>query len=292
MLHRRLGNKFIITLAAVPALGYCAAFSYLLFAQRSFIFLPAPPGVHTPAEYAVPFEAVRIAVGDKGSLAAWWVHHESTDQRPTVVYCHGNGGTLSMYANVARIFYNLGWNALIFDYRGYGASSPVDVLSEASVGEDAYQAYRWALTKVPERQLIIWGHSLGGAIAAKLAERTSPSGLVLEGTFPSLLRIAQHRYPLFPVRGFMLQDTFDTRSYLEGRRFPVLIMHAEHDEIIPFAIGRELYEEASQPKEFLSILGAGHNDFPAVHALYDRKIRNIIGSWTASGGEGDGPAKD
>lgn len=182
-----------------------------------------------------------------------------------------------MYANVARIFYDQGWNALLFDYRGYGKSSPVVQLSEETVAQDARYAYQWVLGKVAERRVIIWGHSLGGAIAARLAASQHPAGLILESTFPSLLRMAQHRFPLFPIHGFMLKDSFDTQQYLNDRAFPVLFMHAERDEIIPFAVGQELFAAARPPKQQLVIEGVGHNDFPSVHERYDRQIQ----SWVA-----------
>jgi fermentation-respiration switch protein FrsA (DUF1100 family) len=271
--------KALSKIIAIPLLSYCLVLAYLVVAQRSIIFVPSPPGATTPANYGLSYETVAIPVGTEGSLSAWWIKHAEMESKPTVVYCHGNGGTLSSYAYVARIFYDLGWNALIFDYRGYGTSSAPQELSEESVSKDADRAYRWVLERVPEQRVVIWGHSLGGAIAARLASQHSPAGLILEGAFPSLLQMAKARYPLFPIREFMLKDSFDTARYLKDQTFPKLFLHAERDEIIPLSLGEELYAAAPLPKQQLIIKGVGHNDFPSVHEQYDYTIQSIVAEW-------------
>lgn len=270
--------KFVVRALGLVAVSYLIVFLSVVALQRKLIFLPVPAGTQTPAQYQVPFEPVSIPIDNNQSILAWWISHGKLEERPTVVYCHGNGGTLSMYGKVSRIFYDLGWNALLFDYRGYGDSSDVNITEETVVA-DAVAAYTWASERVSEESIIVWGHSLGAAVAARVAALHQPAGLVLEGGFPSLKRIAKERYPFFWIHDFFLFDSFDTAGYLSSRRFPVLHLHAEHDEIIPLHLGDELFSVLAEPKQRIVIRGAGHNDYPNVHLQYDNQIAAIVDSW-------------
>ena len=271
--------KFLVRSLIVITVSYLVVFLSVVAFQRKLIFLPVPAGTKTPAQYQVPFEPVSIPVDDNQGIAAWWIRHANLEGRPTVVYCHGNGGTLSMYGKVSKIFYDLGWNALIFDYRGYGDSSEINPITEDTVVADAVAAYGWVKGRVPEESVVIWGHSLGAAVAARVAALHQPAGLVLEGAFPSLKRIAKERYPFFWINDFFLFDAFDTAGYLKSRKFPVLHLHAEHDQIIPLHLGDELFSVLAEPKERIVIRGAGHNDYPDVHLQYDNQIAAIVDDW-------------
>lgn len=276
-------GKCALRLLVVALIAYAGATCYLVVRQRSYIYRPGTVGTATPADYHAPFESLRIPNNKGGELAAWWLAHPEPRMRPTLVYCHGNSANLSLLAEVASIFYSWGWNALLFDYRGYGNSSPaVDGFSEEGLMSDALTAYDWAKSHVEESNIIIWGHSLGSSVAANLASRNSPAGLVVEGAFPSTLKMARRRFPWAAIFPFMIFDRFDTASYAAKRSFPLLVMHAENDRIVPWSYGREVFEEAAPPKEWLLVPAIGHKDFPAVAAGYAGYFKDLSARWTVA----------
>lgn len=272
-------KKAVVRVLIVALFLYIAAIASLIIRQRSVIFRPGHSGDATPAQYGAPFEHVRIPAKDSGFLDGWWLQHPDQNSRPVLFYCHGNSANLSKLAEVAGIFYSYGWNAFLFDYRGYGASSTFRDFSEDAFAEDAEAAYRWAQSKAPEDRMIIWGHSLGSSVAARLASAHEPAGLIVEGAFPNLLSAAKSRYPWFPVFGFMLWDRFETETYLRGHRFPVLVVHAENDEVIPLALGEKLFELLNSPKKLLVVPKIGHKDFPSVARDYHTYLGDLTAGW-------------
>jgi hypothetical protein len=147
---------------------------------------------------------------------------------------------------------------LVFDYRGYGKSSGKP--TEAGVVEDARAARRWMATRAAtaERDIVLVGHSLGGGVAVDLAARDGARGLVLMSTFTTLPDAAQSRVP---VRGLMHLH-FDSLSKIPSYRGPLLQSHGDADRVIPFELGLMLFEAANEPKQFIKLVGAGHNDPP------------------------------
>lgn len=232
----------------------------------------------TPADFNTPFKDVRIQTPDGVNLQAWWLEHsDSNPNRPALHYSHGNGATLSALAHVASIFFSYGWNVLLYDYRGYGQSDPApNGLSEEVLAVDATAAYSWLASKVPETNIVLWGHSLGSAVAARLSTTTNPSAMVLEGAFTSMHDMARYRFPWALILPFMLKDPFVTKEYVKTKNTPLLVMHSENDSIIPLHLGRKVYELANAPKKWLLIRGIDHNDFPSVEAKYSEEIKNFV----------------
>lgn len=212
-------------------------------------------------------------------LHGWWVPQSQPETAPTLLYCHGNGADLSALAEVASIFHSWGLNALLFDYRGYGSSSPAP-LSEQAVLEDSQAAYDW-LTRakgVPAKSIVFWGHSLGSAIAAKLATTRQAAGLILEGAFPRIYDVGRYRYPWLLLFPFMLFDPFATQEYLRSTEIPTLHLHAEKDSVIPLSLGQQLIKSSRPAAELIVLEGIDHNDFPSVQILYKERILRFIHS--------------
>ncbi len=254
-------------------LAYLTILGGFLLAQRSLIFHPVPLNGTTPAQFHLvagkDYHDVSFTSADGVTLTGWWIDHQDPgSNRPFLLYCHGNGDCLSQLAEVSKLFYNFGFNALIFDYRDYGASGK-GPLSEKAFDGDALAAYRWVQNKgVPENRILIWGHSLGSSVAAWLATQTHPAGLILEGAFPSTLAVSYKRYPWLLVLPFMIQDPFDTEIYVQKRTCPLLQFHAERDTIIPIDLGERVYSKAVEPKQFVVVKDTDHNDFPSVAEQY------------------------
>jgi fermentation-respiration switch protein FrsA (DUF1100 family) len=175
-----------------------------------------------------------------------------------VLFCHGNAGNLSDRLDSIKIFHDLGQSVLIFDYRGYGRSS--GKISEKGTYLDAEAAWDYLIRikHKSSKDIVIFGRSLGGAVAAETALSKDPAGLILESTFMSVPAIARKYYTWLPV-GLIAKYRYATVDKIGLIVCPKLIVHSKDDEIIPLEHGRKIYEKAVPPKEFLEIKG-GHNE--------------------------------
>jgi hypothetical protein len=251
---RLLCNVFCTLLAAYAGLAL-----YVYLFQESQVYFPELPSRRveaTPASVGLEFETVGLATEDGESLAGWFV--PAPDPRGTVLYFHGNGGNIGHRVEIIRDFHELGFNVLIFDYRGYGESSGSP--GEEGTYRDAMAAWRFLTEtrRMPPQSIVFFGESLGGAVAAWLAERQLPGALVLYATFTSVPDMARKLYPILPV-SILVRMGYDTRATLARVSCPVLIMHSSEDEIVPYAHGETLYATAPGEKALVTLRG-GHND--------------------------------
>jgi len=228
-----------------------------MFFENSFVYFPEPypHGDWQPEQLF--FEDARFAAADGTPLHGWFVPHP--DPIATILFAHGNGGNLTGWTEDLRwLHHEVGAAVLIFDYRGYGrsAGSP----SEAGVYADGRAARRWLAqrTEQPETELVLMGCSLGGAVMVDLAAAHPARALVLQNTFTSLPEVARHHMPWLPTP--LLSNRFDAAAKIGRYHGPLLQCHATHDTIVPFALGKRLFELAHQPKQFLPLPGADHND--------------------------------
>ncbi len=251
--------------------------------QRKLIFHPVPVTGTTPKNYGLAFQDVSFPSFDGVTLTGWWIEHPQKDSnRPILLYCHGNADCVSQLAEVSRIFYNFGFDMLIFDYRDYGASGKAP-LSEKAVEGDALVAYQWLKERgIQDNRIMIWGHSLGSSVAAELATLTHPAGLILEGAFPSIYAVSRQRNPWLLILPFMIKDKFETGRYVTQRACPLLMIHAEKDTIIPIELGWSVFQEAAEPKQWLMAKGINHNDFPSVAYDYQKPIQEFVGKCLAA----------
>jgi len=222
-----------------------------------FIFFPKRRLESTPEAWGLVYQEVWVTAADGPRLHGWYLPapYGST----LLLFCHGNAGNIShCLDNIARLLRE-GISVYIFDYRGYGLSegSP----SEKGLYRDAEAAHAWAEAKARAEgwRLVVFGRSLGGVAAVHLAARGGCAGAILESTFTNLGAIARIHYPL-PLLPGWLARRFDSLGRIGGLCCPVLLVHGECDDIVPYALCRELYAAAPEPKDFLTIPGAGHND--------------------------------
>lgn len=210
-------------------------------------------------------EDVRLTASDGIRIHAWW--RPVADAPVATLFLHGNAGNITHRGRHFRALAAAGSAVLILDYRGYGRSdgSP----SEAGLYRDADAAYHWLLERFPARRIVIHGESLGGAVAVDLASRRECAGVVLEAPFNSAGAVAGK---VLPGLGRLLIFSFNSKSKIRGVRAPLLFIHGRNDEVIPYSLGRDLYEAAPEPKAFWTLEAAGHNDIPesAGEAYVDR----------------------
>ena len=220
-------------------------------------FFPFSGETETPRTYGLPYEALSVETDDGERLAAWWIPHPSA--KADVVYFHGNGGNLSLWAPVLAGVQARGVNVLAVDYRGYGTSTGTP--TEQGLYRDAAAVVRaHARLRAPGRPVVYWGRSLGGAVAAYATTRARPDGLVLESTFAAKRAILRG-HPVLRLLDTFAQYRFDTAGHLRGYDGPTLVIHATGDTVIPYAAGRELFERLGGDKQFLELPTGDHNDF-------------------------------
>lgn len=261
------------------ALGILAAayggLALLLFIfQSRLVFYPEVDRevAATPALAGLQYEDVHLETSDGINLHGWYIPAPQT--RGTVLFLHGNAGNISHRLDSIEMFHRLGYSTLIFDYRGYGNSSGVP--TEQGTYRDAEAAWRYLTGQRHACRIILYGESLGGAVAAWLASRERPAALVIASGFTSVPDLGQQLYPYLPVR-WLARIRYDMREYLRSVTAPVLIAHSPEDDIIPFEHGRALYAAANPPKQFLELAG-GHNDgFIFTREAWVRVLGDFLG---------------
>jgi fermentation-respiration switch protein FrsA (DUF1100 family) len=273
----------VTTILAVGlALGYLGILALLRLAEPRLVYAPGlsrrlqPP----PRELGLPVERVEFRTSDSVNLVAWVIPAADGADRPWLLICHGNAGNISdadrpqHYAGLR----GLGLNLLAFDYRGYGESGGTP--TEPGLYRDAEAAYRYLREQrgVPPERIVLFGHSLGSAVAVELATRVPAAGLILDGALASVVGRGQEVYPWIPVR-WIAASRYESIDKIGRLTLPKLFLHASHDEVIPIAHGRRLYAAASEPKEFVELQG-GHGDaFVADSARYFGNIGRFVTGW-------------
>jgi fermentation-respiration switch protein FrsA (DUF1100 family) len=268
----RLGILIVITIVG----AYIILAGFLFVFQSHYVYYPDYPEralLTDPGAIGLDFEGVYFETEDGVKLSAWFI--PSDNARGAVLFCHGNAGNISHRLESIEIFNQLGLSVFIFDYRGYGQSegSP----TEQGTYQDAEAAWQYLIEKrqVDPSRIIVFGRSLGGAVASWLAQSHQPGALILESTFISIPDIAATVYPYLPVR-FLSRFQYNTAEYLGRIDCPVLIVHSRDDEIMPFSHGRQLFEIAREPKELLEIYGTHNEGFITSGKNYEQGLNAFI----------------
>ena len=267
----------LVSLLLVAVGAYLGLLVLLRLGEPRLLYFPGPRGalLTPPPSLGLPVERVELRASDGLRLVAWIIRADSA--APWLLICHGNGGNIS---DAGRPFHyaglrQAGLNLLAFDYRGYGESEGTP--TEEGLYRDAEAAYRFLTESlaVPPGRLVIFGHSLGSAVAVELAGRVPAAGLILDGALTSVPDRAQEIYPFLPVR-WLAVSRYASRDKVGRLTLPKLFLHAERDEVIPIEHGRRLFEAAPGPKRFVT-LGGGHADaFEADSATYFGAIRDFV----------------
>jgi len=249
-------KRMLSLVVSTLAVCYLAVVALMWFFQERLIYIPSRNVEWTPENYGLPFEDVTLKTGDGVELNGWFV--PAAEEKGVVLFCHGNAGNVSHRIDTLQILRDLGLSTFVFDYRGYGKSEGKP--SERGTYFDARAAWEYLTRtrKVPSRRIVVFGRSLGGAIAAWLAQEESPRALILESTFTSVPDMGRHLYPFLPVR-LVARIKYPTKDYVRRVTCPVFVAHSQDDDIVPYALGRGVFEAANEPKTFFELQGT-HND--------------------------------
>jgi fermentation-respiration switch protein FrsA (DUF1100 family) len=227
--------------------------------ERRLVYYPDKSHLRTPVSIGLDFEDVWLTATDGVRLHAWWVPGSGPN---TMLLFHGNAGNISFrLGDLALLSTRLRVGVFLIDYRGYGLSEGRPSERGTRLDADAAARYLSRQRGIDSRHLIYFGRSLGAAVATHLATRLSPAALVLESPLPSVMRMTQSTYPwLAPMVNPLFLTRYDTLRSLALVRSPVFVAHGDQDETIPFALGREVFAAAREPKVWYPVAGGGHND--------------------------------
>jgi pimeloyl-ACP methyl ester carboxylesterase len=248
---RNVMRTWGLGLIVLLALGYLSICGYLFAEQRHLVFQPSGTVLGDPPADSA-YRSLEVTDPGLGAIKAWWIPPASSAQ-PTIVFFHGNGSDRTDFLEQGLRFHEHGWGVVLASYRGYSGNP-------GSPTEDGLMAdARATLAAIAPRvgPIIVWGHSLGSGVAARMASEGRAAGLVLEAPYTVLTDIGAARYPYIPVRWLMLYR-FDTQSLTGEIHVPVLIFHSVDDPVIPFAMGQALAERLGARASLIKMEGVGH----------------------------------
>ena len=192
-------------------------------------------------------ERVKVKTQDNIELLGWY-HNKNINDYKTILFLHGNAGSLENRIHKINHFQNMKINFLIIAWRGFSGNKGNP--TEKGLYEDAESAINWLKNKgIRTKDIIIYGESLGTGIATEIAQNNNFAGVILESPFTSMIDAAKNKYPFFPIR-FLLKDKYESDKKIKNIKSPLLIMHGESDKIVPFWMGKKMYDIANEPKYF------------------------------------------
>ena len=224
--------------------------SYAIFQSRGPSFTP-------PAHLDI--RETKLVTPDGERLHAWWLQTQGAEK--TILYCQPNSTNVSQHVSRLNTFHKMGVNGLLFDYRGYGKSTG-RISSEQHIYTDGLTAWNYLTIekRIDPEEIIVWGRSLGGGVAAEIARRKKIAALVLESTFVSLDEIVRRQYWFLPTTK-LLKFHFQNGRKLKQVRAPVVIIHSVDDHFIPFEQADKLFASAGEPKFIIRTTGSHLDSF-------------------------------
>ena len=237
-------TKMAITIITILALIYLIIAAILFFFQRNLLYHPAENN-YSEDKRIVKIEKVRILTEDNLELLAWY-HKKNIKKYKTILYLHGNAGSLENRIHKINHFDDMNVNFLLIAWRGFSGNKGKP--NEEGLYKDATASINWLNERgIKEENIIIYGESLGTAIATEIAQNKNYAGVILESPFTSMIAAAKSKYPIFPIK-LLLKDKYESDKKIKNIKSPILIMHGEIDNIVPFWMGKKMFELANEPK--------------------------------------------
>ena len=261
-------NIYITSILSL-ILFYILLIIVVFFFQRNILYHPSINNYlkDNLAEEPKEIKKVKITTEDKIDLIGWF-YNKDIKKFKTILFFHGNAGSLENRTYKLNHFKDLNVNFLIIAWRGFNGNKGKP--SEKGLYKDARSALRWLNMKgIQDKSIIIYGESLGTAIAVEVAQNKKYAGVILESPFTSMVNMGKKYYPFFPV-SFLLKDKFESYKKINKIPVPILVIHGKVDKIVPYAMGEKMYELANQPKFFYAQEYGDHM------VEYDAKLLKVL----------------
>ena len=238
-------KMYILSILGLVVLIYLTITFILYYSQRSLLYHPSENN-YSGDKLIVPIDKVKILTDDNIELIAW--HHKKKGNYKTILFLHGNAGSLENRIHKINHFNYMDVNFLIVAWRGFSGNKGKP--TENGLYIDAKSAVKWLKNKgVNEEDIIIYGESLGTGVGTEIAQNKNFAGIILESPFTSMVDAGADKYPIFPIR-FLLKDKYESDKKIKNIKSPILIMHGEVDKIVPFWMGKKMYDLANEPKYY------------------------------------------
>ncbi|WP_024327299.1 alpha/beta hydrolase [Thioalkalivibrio sp. AKL19] len=263
----------VFKILGLAGLGYVLFTGLIFLTQDRLIYMPSSNVTSTPERIGLDYEDVELVAGDGVRLHGWFMPGPDGDT-PVLLFLHGNAGNIGHRLHSLQQFHELGLAVLIIDYRGYGRSAGRP--DEAGTYLDARAAWQYLTEErsIPPEAIVVFGRSLGAAVAAELATGVEPAAVILESAFTSAADLGVRHYPWLPVRA-LLRHEYDTLGRVEAITAPILFAHSPQDEIVPFEHAERLHAAAGDGR--LLEMQGGHNDaFLATGEAYSDGLRAFL----------------
>jgi uncharacterized protein len=241
--------------------------------ERLLVYYPTKTISADPSGLGLAYKELSLTTDDRVRLHGWFI--PSVHSNRTMIVFNGNAGNIGDRLPWINILHGLQIHILMVDYRGYGNSEGEPY--EEGLYCDARAVYEWWFyNRKPDERLILMGESLGGAVAVDLAAQVAPSGLILQSTFTNAKEMARSLFLLRflrPLAGIQ----FNSLRKIKSVTCPKLFIHGNRDEIVPYHLGKSLYEHAPEPKTLYEVAGAGHNDLLWIAASeYEKRLHEFL----------------
>ena len=241
MKNKKMYNLFLVSLVV---LVYLLVTLGLYIFQRSLLYHPVENNYYGN-KLTVNIEKVKITTDDNIDLLAWY-HKKDIKKYKTILYLHGNAGSLENRIHKINHFNNININFLLLAWRGFSGNEGKP--TEQGLYQDARSAVKWLINEgAIEENIVIYGESLGTGVATEIAQNKNFAGVILESPFTSMIDLGKKYYPIFPVK-LLLKDKYESEKKIKNLKSPILVMHGKKDKIVPFYMGEKIFDMANNPK--------------------------------------------
>jgi len=237
-------KMYSLSIIGLVVLIYLIITLILYNSQRSLLYHPTENN-YSGDKLTVSIDKIKIKNEDNIELLAWY-HEKDIENYKTILFLHGNAGSLENRIHKINHFNDMDVNFLIISWRGFSGNKGQP--TEEGLYKDAKSGVNWLKNKgIRKENIIIYGESLGTGVATEIAQNNKFAGVILESPFTSMVAAGKSKYPIFPIK-LLLKDKYESDKKIQNIKSPILIMHGEDDKIVPFWMGKKLYELANQPK--------------------------------------------
>ena len=262
--------KYLYLTISSIIVAYLVVIIFVYFYQRNLLYHPTENN-YQDDKVQFNYDEIFIKVDEEIKLKSWLIKKDFIKYKTLVVF-HGNAGHLSNRIYKLNELYKLDINILLISWRGFSGNNGSP--TEQNLYRDAEAAIKWLKEqKVRNNQIILYGESLGSVVAVEIGKRNKYNSIILESPFTSIENSAKIYYPYLPVR-LLLKDRYDSISKIKMIDYPVLIMHGKKDDVVPFSMGKELYEKANSPKH--SYFTSDDDHMMEFNSKLLNEIRNFI----------------